>query len=220
MIIEMLDASISTCVDLMEDERGRCDYGTDGRMDPSGPTALPPGCGRLPARNAREAAKALLVGLLKHGPQLAARGHRSRMRMWGLLAVGFNSVLAIFIGFERYNRDPTFISQLSGATAGALPVRDEARREVGKGQYFSLANIRYCRFQEERIHLMKSAVRGSEDVDAFNAIARDFNSRCSDFCFRDSDVAAVTTELASLRPGRNMLWLCGRNQRLKLSSKA
>jgi hypothetical protein len=170
----------------------------------------------------REAAHALLVGLLKHGPQLAApseilsaleilrtlegdqlniaahdRGHRSRARMWGLLAVGFSAVLAIFIGFERYNRDPTLMSQLLGATAGALPVLDEVRPEIGKGQHFSLANIRYCRFQEERIHLMKSAVRGSKDVEAFNAMVRDFNSRCSDFYFRDSDIATVTTELAS-----------------------
>jgi hypothetical protein len=107
------------------------------------------------------------------------------------------SALAIFVAFERAKRDPISLSQSVGATADVRPLLDEIPPEVGKGQYFSLANIRYCRFQEERIHLIKSALHGSEDVAAFNAIARDFNSRCSDFYFRDSDVATVTTELAS-----------------------
>jgi hypothetical protein len=172
----------------------------------------------------REAAHALLVGLLKHGPQLGApseiltaleilrtlegdqhqlkiatkdRGHSSKMKMWGFLVVGVSAVLAILIGFERLQQNPLSMGQLVGATAAAQPALEEIRPEVGKGQHFSLAEIRYCRFQEERIHLMKSAVRGPEDVAAFNAMVGDFNSRCSDFYFRDSDIATVTTELAS-----------------------
>jgi hypothetical protein len=168
----------------------------------------------------REATRSLLVGLIAHGAQIAAppailsslkddlndlkvvvgrRRRGARMRTWSIifLLLGATLALTVLIGFERYNWNPISITQLLGSTAESLPVLDEIRPEVGKGQYFSLASIRYCRFQEERIRLIKSAVRGSEDVDAFNAIVRDFNSRCSDFYFRDSDVATVTTELAA-----------------------
>jgi hypothetical protein len=75
----------------------------------------------------------------------------------------------------------------------------EIEPPVGTGQHFSLANVRYCHFQEERLKILKEKVRGAEDTRAFNILVVDYNSRCSDFFYRDSDVATVTAEVAANR---------------------
>ena len=75
----------------------------------------------------------------------------------------------------------------------------EIEPPVGTGQHFSLANIRYCHFQEERLRIVKENVRSAEDTRAFNLLVVDYNSRCSDFFYQDSDVATVTAEIAASR---------------------
>lgn len=76
---------------------------------------------------------------------------------------------------------------------------EETPPEVGTGQRLSLDKLRYCRFQEERLRLIKSKVQNAEDTRAFNLLAVDYNSRCSDFLYRDGDAAAVAAELNSHR---------------------
>jgi len=62
-----------------------------------------------------------------------------------------------------------------------------------------LEYVRYCHFQEERLRILKGAARSAEDTRAFNTLVVDYNSRCSDFFYRDSDVATVTAEIAANR---------------------
>lgn len=66
---------------------------------------------------------------------------------------------------------------------------------VGKGQRLALEYIRYCHFQEERLRIVKQHVRSAEDIGAYNALAGDYNSRCSDFYFQDQDLAIVKSEM-------------------------
>jgi hypothetical protein len=80
-------------------------------------------------------------------------------------------------------------------TTAEQPTAEETAPLVGTGQRLSLANLRYCRFQEERLRLIKPKVRSAEDTRAFNLLAVDYNSRCSDFLYRDEDAAAVAAEL-------------------------
>jgi hypothetical protein len=84
------------------------------------------------------------------------------------------------------------------ANAGQ-PTADEVVPAVGAGQRLSLSSLRYCRFQEERLRLIKPKVQSAEDTRAFNLLAVDYNSRCSDFLYRDGDAAAVAAELNSNR---------------------
>ncbi len=83
---------------------------------------------------------------------------------------------------------------------GSMVADLEIEPPVGTGQHFSLGNVRYCHFQEERLRTMKENVRSAEDTRAFNLLVIDYNSRCSDFFYQDSDVATVTAELATNRP--------------------
>jgi hypothetical protein len=46
---------------------------------------------------------------------------------------------------------------------------------------------------------MKREAQGAEDIRAFNLLAVDYNSRCSDFFYQESDLAMVTAEVAANR---------------------
>jgi hypothetical protein len=70
---------------------------------------------------------------------------------------------------------------------------------VGTGQRFSREYVRYCHFQEERLRVVKQQVRGTEDIRAYNALANDYNSRCSDFFYQDEDLRLVKEEVVAKR---------------------
>jgi hypothetical protein len=46
---------------------------------------------------------------------------------------------------------------------------------------------------------MKRKAQGAEDIRAFNLLAVDYNSRCSDFFYQEGDLATVTAEVAANR---------------------
>jgi hypothetical protein len=70
---------------------------------------------------------------------------------------------------------------------------------VGTGQHLELSAVRYCHYQEERLKLMKPDIQGPEAVRTFNLLVVDYNSRCSDFFYKDSDLAMVMGELVANR---------------------
>jgi hypothetical protein len=70
---------------------------------------------------------------------------------------------------------------------------------IGKGQRFAREYVRYCHFQEERLRVVKQQVRGAEDIRAYNALANDYNSRCSDFFYQDEDLRLVKEEVIAKR---------------------
>jgi hypothetical protein len=70
---------------------------------------------------------------------------------------------------------------------------------VGTEQHLTIDGVRYCHFQQERLRIIKQALQGPEDTRAYNLLIVDYNSRCSDYFFRDDDVKIVLAELASKR---------------------
>jgi hypothetical protein len=134
-----------------------------------------------------------------------ANSHRSARRMAiGTGALVFVAALATAaLTLDVYNVRAWMAQAIRMPTAqmptAAVSTKEEIKPAVGTGQRFSVGNVRYCSFQEERLRVMKSAVRGPEDVRAFNLLIVDYNSRCSDFLYRDSDVATVAAERAANR---------------------
>ena len=88
----------------------------------------------------------------------------------------------------------------SSAQQGMVASDGEIMPPVGRGQHFTLGNVRYCHFQAARLKIMQPQVQGPEAVRAFNLLVVDYNSRCSDFLYKDSDVAVVSAELKVRRP--------------------
>jgi hypothetical protein len=66
---------------------------------------------------------------------------------------------------------------------------------VGSGQHLDLNAVRYCHFQQERLRFIKQQVQGPEDARAYNLLIIDYNSRCSDFFYQDSDLKTVLAEV-------------------------
>jgi hypothetical protein len=88
------------------------------------------------------------------------------------------------------------------AAPGPIPERSEAEimPPIGAGQHLELGGVRYCKFQEARLLAIKAEVHGAEDTGRFNELVNDYNSRCSDFYYKDAELAAVEAEMAQNSP--------------------
>src|SRR5258707_3102663 len=72
---------------------------------------------------------------------------------------------------------------------------EEVMQQVGTGQRYSVASVRYCHFQQERLKPIKELAQGPEDVRAYNLLVVDYNSRCSDFLYQPQDLVLVVAEV-------------------------
>jgi len=113
----------------------------------------------------------------------------------GPIIVGFAGA---FLLYRHYEADVSRVEPpaTSQPAAQVLTTPDaEVIPPVGRGQRLELNSVRYCRFQEERLRIVKQHVKGPEDVRAYNMLAGDYNSRCSDFFFQDHDQKVVSDEI-------------------------
>jgi hypothetical protein len=88
---------------------------------------------------------------------------------------------------------------------------DEAKPPVGQDLIFSTAQIRYCLAQDVRIEGARSAINNysDADVDRFNAMVADYNSRCSSFRYRSG---ALESARRDVEPYRSQLLAEGRSR--------
>jgi hypothetical protein len=98
-------------------------------------------------------------------------------------------VPAFYLGFGR-------LPMLSAAT-GQAALGAEAMPQVGTGQHLSLEGVRYCHFQKERLRLIKQMIKRTEDARSFNLLIVDYNSRCSDFFYKEEDLHQVEAEVTA-----------------------
>jgi hypothetical protein len=123
-----------------------------------------------------------------------------RRTLWiGSALVG---VLCIFAAYQTF--DTAGLPHLAPASdPPAIPAPTLSDPEIippaGKGQRFTLNYVRYCHFQEERLRVIKQHVQGPDDIRAFNVLANDYNSRCSDFFYLDDDLKIVKDEVNAKR---------------------
>lgn len=87
----------------------------------------------------------------------------------------------------------------------------ESMPPVGKDLVFSTAQIRYCLAEDIRLEGAKSAVNNyiDSDVDRFNAMVADYNSRCGSFRYRSG---ALESARRDIEPYRSQLQAEGRNR--------
>jgi hypothetical protein len=123
---------------------------------------------------------------------------RKRSLRLAFFALAAFCAIALYLGFDKAR---WWLNTFAGPRAeiGSMAAEAEVMPAVGGGQQYSRGNVRYCHFQEERLRIMKHEARGAEDIRAFNKLVVDYNSRCSDFFYRDSDVATVSAEISANR---------------------
>jgi hypothetical protein len=128
-----------------------------------------------------------------------------RRTLWiGSALVGVLCIFAAYRTFNTQTFDAAGLPHLAPASdPPAVPVPTLSEPEivppVGKGQRFQLNYVRYCHFQEERLRVIKQHVQGPDDIRAFNVLANDYNSRCSDFFYLDDDLKIVKDEVNAKR---------------------
>jgi hypothetical protein len=86
-------------------------------------------------------------------------------------------------------------SQQSATTLGV-----QTMPPVGTGQHLAEDGVRYCYFQKERLRVIKEMTEGPEDARSYNLLIVDYNSRCSDFFYKDEDLKQVLAEVAANKP--------------------
>jgi hypothetical protein len=107
------------------------------------------------------------------------------------------AICAIFLSYRYFDLPSSpFAASIPAAPPRLAP---EIIPPVSKGERFKLDFVRYCHFQEERLRVVKQHVQGPEDIRAYNMLANDYNSRCSNFFYLDEDLKTVTEEVKAKR---------------------
>lgn len=133
-----------------------------------------------------------------------------RRLFWGLAT-------AAFVGFIVYdsNKEPSYSPRPSPTTAytpstpqdsgsgsrSSKPPSTQAREEVpplGTDRVLKKSEVRYCIFQGERLDIIREIISEKLDIDRFNRLVYDFNSRCARFRYRRGTLQAIEAEV----PGR------------------
>jgi hypothetical protein len=149
-----------------------------------------------------------LLGTLREDLRLINADHHAdasrptkaggKRKIWpAAVALTAFCAITLYLGFD--GRHWQWLKTFAKTSISSPATDIEIEPPVGTGQHFSLGNVRYCHFQQERLRAMKENVQGAEDTRAFNLLVVDYNARCSDFFYQDRDVETVTAEIAANR---------------------
>ena len=97
---------------------------------------------------------------------------------------------------------PSPVSPAPTITPQELPSRpEEVMPPVGKGLVLETSQIRYCLAEDIRLDAAKSAVNNynDADVDRYNAMAADYNSRCGSFRYRSGALEGAQRDIGVYR---------------------
>lgn len=98
-----------------------------------------------------------------------------------------------------------------GATTQAPARLEESKPPVGQDLVFSTAQIRHCLSEDIRMEAAKSVLNNysDTDVDQFNAMVSDYNSRCGSFRYRSGTLESARRDI---EPYRSQLQSEGRSR--------
>jgi hypothetical protein len=151
---------------------------------------------RRPSRRAGKfllGVAAMLVGAIlylqqSHDPELLRRSlsmvTESVSRLTGALAAKVSSV----------NTSPANTATTASASLGVASIDAESVEKLpppGQGLLLSSEEVRYCVFQGRRLGFLRSQIAGNDSIQRFNALAKDFNSRCKSFRFENEALQAA-----------------------------
>jgi hypothetical protein len=122
---------------------------------------------------------------------------RQRKQLAGILVLA-SLLLSGFAVYQNPDHLGTLLSELanlSGLQQGVVSLSAQTMPPVGTGQHLEKDALRYCHFQKERLRFIKELTKGPEDARSYNLLIVDYNSRCSDFFYKDEDLKQVSAEV-------------------------
>ncbi len=143
----------------------------------------------------------------------------------GKWLIGVAAVIGVFWLIGKADKSPsssapsytptalnTAPSYSAAPTQPQVPSRpDEAKPPVGQNLVFSTSQIRYCLAEDIRMDAAKSVLNNysDSDVDRFNAMVADYNSRCGSYRYRNG---ALEGARRAIEPYRSQLQAEGRSR--------
>ena len=93
------------------------------------------------------------------------------------------------------------VSQQPAALASVPSRPTEETPPVGSGSVLTAPQIRYCTAESIRLDAAKNVTNqhNDSDIDRFNALVADYNSRCSNFRYRKGDLETARSEVERFR---------------------
>lgn len=92
-------------------------------------------------------------------------------------------------------------SSISSAAESSSGPPDESEPSIGTNNVLSLSELHYCLAQGIRIDAAHDAANTyvQDQVDRFNAMVADYNSRCGQFRYRDDDMSEAKSDIEQYR---------------------
>lgn len=129
-------------------------------------------------------------------------GSSARKWLWIVGVVAVISVIGL-VSKERTSPASSYVpSPYNTAQDSPVPIQalrpDESKPPVGQNLIFSMSQIRYCLAEDIRMDGAKAALNNynGADVDRFNAMVGDYNSRCGHFRYRSGSLESAKSEVA------------------------
>lgn len=131
-------------------------------------------------------------------------GKKVKWLIYGSIA----AVIGFFVLSEEMNKptsrtsyQPTTTYQPSttrpSTNSTATATFEESRPPVGQGLVLNRSQVRYCVYQGERLEAMRSMTSTNYQIDRFNGLIDDYNSRCSNYQYRSGVLSSIRREASS-----------------------
>lgn len=125
-----------------------------------------------------------------------------------LIYGGIAAVIGFFVLSEEMNKptsrtsyQPTTTYQPSttrpSTNSTAAATFEESRPPIGQGLVLNRSQVRYCVYQGERLEAMRSMTSTNYQIDRFNGLIDDYNSRCSNYQYRSGVLSSIRREASS-----------------------
>ena len=118
---------------------------------------------------------------------------------WGIYAS-----IAILVGYfiinEEANKTSNRVSYQPSTqrTASSTPaVVQESIPPIGRGLSLNRSQVRYCVFQGERLESIRLLANTNYQIERFNQLIDDYNSRCSNYRYTEGVLGSIQREAAS-----------------------
>ena len=137
-----------------------------------------------------------------------ASGSSGAKWFWGL--VGLGVLIWLFNVAQEDSRGPSTVpsyTQPSPSPSYSLSQTPEAqisglefsKPPVGENNILSVAQIRWCLREDIRIEVLRPMPTTNSQIDQFNAVVADYNSRCGSYRYREGTLTRAQREVERVR---------------------
>ncbi len=92
---------------------------------------------------------------------------------------------------------PRVTSPRTATPSSTQIATQESIPPIGQGLTLNRSQVRYCVFQGKRLDSMRSLANTNRQINRFNGLIDDFNSRCANYRYRSGVLSSIEREAAS-----------------------